>query len=134
MTNRMSLKCWHVATASLIVAALLMFLVHRFLVHVAEPASFLRLVLAPSVDWGFMWYPILSAPALVVAYVRRSLARVVAVQAMLFAAGFVHVLWIVGTVPVKIDWRPFLIVLTGHAVAWTTYLCAAAALAIGLRR
>jgi hypothetical protein len=58
---------------------------------------------------------------------------VVAVQAVLFIIGFFHVMWQMGTVPVKFDFRIISIPLTAHAIAWSSFLCGVASLLIGLR-
>lgn len=134
MTKVPCSRWWHVAAPSLLLAATLMFLVHRFFVPWADPPNLLRMLAAPPLDGGFVWYPILAAPTLAWAYARRSLRLVLTTQTMLLVVGFVHVLWIAGTVPGKLDLRLVLIVLVGQAVAWTNYLCIAAAVAIGLRR
>lgn len=134
MSKRPFLRWWHLSILSLVVSATLMLLVRRVFLPAADPPSLLRLIAVPPLDSEFRWYPMLSAAVLVVAVAKRSLGLVAFVQAALFVAGFVHVLWIVGTVPRKLDLRLLEIVAAGQAVAWTSYLCVAAALAIGLGR
>jgi hypothetical protein len=128
-----SLKWWHAAATSFVVAATLMLLVHRAFLPSAESPSLLRIVASPPLDLGLAWYPTLAAVPLVVACVRRSIQLVVAIQLGLVLAGFLHVMWIVGTVPGKLDLRLVLVAFTGHAVAWTSYLCVVGALTIGFR-
>lgn len=120
-------------SASLGLAVTVVLLVHRCFLSATEPPDFSSLITRPPTDSTFIWYPVLCVPLLVTACASRSLPLVVRTQGALFVGAFLHVLWIAGTVPKKVDVRFLFILLTGHAVAWTSFACAVAALIIGLR-
>jgi hypothetical protein len=125
---------WRFALAlSCALAVVLVLLVHRAYAQLETPPELLWVVFAPPRDGWLPWYPISALVPLSVAFLRRSIRLVVATQLSLFVIGFLHVMWLVGTVPVKIDFRIVLVALTGHAITWASYACAVTALAIGVR-
>ena len=128
MNRVCALSWWHAAVASSVAAVALALLLHRM-----GPSLGLWF-LKPPIDSPFFAYPLFALACSLSAYCRPSVIVVVFVQLTVLAAGFLHVLWIMGTVPLKVDLRLMFVATTGHALLWASGLCAVTAVIAALRR